>query len=95
MGFKTIRFYVCGIGYDKDNCVTDYEYDFGDFDSYEEAYERFVKVQCDGAKEFFEEHPKAHQVLVQLEKCKETPTDICCLDVQNEWWMTNPNVKEN
>lgn len=34
MSFRTIRFYVCGIDYDKDNCVTDYEYEFGDFDTY-------------------------------------------------------------
>ena len=27
-----IRYYVCGIGYDENDCVTDYEQSFGDFE---------------------------------------------------------------
>lgn len=48
-----IRYYVCGIGYDKNDCVTDYEWDFGDFDTYEEAYELFVQLQCRDVAPFF------------------------------------------
>ena len=36
-----IRYYVCGIGYDKNDCVTDYDREFGDFDTVEEAQEKF------------------------------------------------------
>ena len=40
-----IRYYVCGIGYDKNDCVTDDEWDFGDFETYEEEYNLFVQLQ--------------------------------------------------
>ena len=41
-----IRYCVCGLGYDKNNCITDYEMYLGCFDTYVEAYELFVKLQC-------------------------------------------------
>ena len=34
-----IKYCVCGLGYDENNCITDYEMYLGDFDNYEEAYE--------------------------------------------------------
>ena len=85
-----LRYYVCGIGYDENDCVTDYEDEFGDFDTYEEAYECFVKLQCKDAASFFEEAPEIHTLLIQLEECDETETEINCIDVKNEWEILNP-----
>lgn len=93
-GNKMIRYYVSGIGYDENDCITDYEKDFGDFDIYEEAYELFVKLQCRSEESFFTKAPKICQLLVQLEECKETDEGINCIDVKNEWWIINPNYKE-
>lgn len=89
-----IRYYVCGIGYDENDCVTDYEKDFGDFDTYKEAYEVFVKLQCKDEKTFFEKAPEIYQLLVQLEECEEDDEEIDCIDVINEWWIINPNFQE-
>lgn len=86
-----IRYYVCGIGYDEDNRVTDYEQDFGDFDTYEEAYECFVKIQCADARKTFMDAHDVHLWLLQLEECEETDDGINCIDVKNEWWIANPN----
>ena len=89
-----IRYYVCGLGYDENDCVTDYDFDFGDFDTYEEAYELFVKLQCKDEESFFAEAPKVYELLIQLEECEETDEAITCIDVKNEWWIVNPNCKE-
>ena len=88
------RYYVCGIGYDEDDCVTYYEQSFGGFDAYTEAYELFVKLQCRDTDTFFVMAPSVHRLLIQLEECKETEDEIECIDVKNEWWITNPNFKE-
>lgn len=89
-----IRYYVCGIGYDKNDCVTDYDYDFGDFDTYEEAYKVFIKLQCKEIESFFVNAPEVCKLLIQLEECEETDKMIECIDVRNEYWFINPNFKE-
>ena len=89
-----IRYYVCGIGYDRNDCITDYECDFGDFDTYEEAYECFVKVQCTDPYLIFSHPFASYQILVQLEECEESEDTISCIDVKNEWWVINPNSKK-
>ena len=89
-----IRYYVCGLGYDKNDCVTDHEQYFGDFDTYEEAYEEFVRLQCRDTGWFFRYAPNVYQMLLQLEECEETDEEINCIDVKNEWWIINPNYKE-
>ena len=89
-----IRYYVSGIGYDENDCVTDYEKDFGDFDTYEEAYELFVKLQCRSEESLFENASEIYELLIQLEECEEDDEEINCIDVKNEWWITNPNFKE-
>lgn len=88
------RYYVCGLGYDENEHITDYECDFGDFDTYEEAYELFVKLQCRPYESFFTEVPKIYQLLLQLEECEEDDECTECIDVKNEWWIVNPNYKE-
>ena len=89
-----IRYYVCGLGYDENDCITDYEQDFGGFDTLEEAYELFVQLQCRDAASFFTRKSAPYQLLIQLEECEETDEEIECIDVPNEWWITNPNFKE-
>lgn len=88
------RYYVCGLGYDNDYSANDYTQDFGDFDTYEEAYELFVKLQCRSAESFFTHAFDLCQLLIQVEECKETEKYIECIDVRNEWWIVNPDFKE-
>ena len=88
-----LRYYVCGIGYDENDCVTDYEQDFGDFDTYEEAYECFVKLQDKDAATFFEEAPDIYSLFLQVEECDETENEVNCIDIKNEWNVVNPNFK--
>ena len=88
------RYYVCGLGYNTNGYVTDYEQCFGDFDTYEEAYELFVKLQCRNVESFFENIDGVDKVLIQLEECEETDDEITCIDVKNEWWIDNPNYEE-
>ena len=90
-----IRYYVCGLGYDKNNCITDYEMYLGDFDTYEEAYEEFVMCQCRDTGWFFRYTPDIYQLLIHLEECEEYADYTECVDVKNEWWITNPNFKED
>ena len=89
-----IRYYVCGLGYDGNDCITDHEQSFGDFDTYEEAYELFVKLQCRSEESFFKNAPEVYEMLIQLEECEEDDECIECIDVRNEWWIINPNFKE-
>ena len=88
------RYYVSGLIYDKDNCIIDYTQDFGDFDTYEEAYEEFYTLQCRDPEWFFKVQANDYQLLLQLEECEESGNEINCIDVKNEWWIINPNFKE-
>lgn len=88
-----IRYYVCGLGYDVNDNITDYVKEFGDFDTYEEAYEKFVKLQCAGTDVLFVDAIWVNQLLLQVEECEEDDNFIDCIDVKNEWWITNPNYK--
>ena len=85
---------VCGLGYDEDARITDCEMYLGDFDTYEEAYECCVKLQCRNPKWFFRNAEDVYQVLLQVEECEDNGEEINCIDVKNEWWITNPNFKE-
>jgi hypothetical protein len=87
------RYYISGLSYDEGGCITDYECEFGDFDTYEEAYEEFVMLQCRDVGWFFKDASNIYQFLLQLEECEETNDEINCIDVKNEWWITNPNFK--
>lgn len=89
-----IRYYICGLYYDKNNCITDYEQNFGVFDTYEEAFETFVKLQCKNPEWFFKKQANDYQILLQIEECGETNNETNCIDVKNECWIINPNYKE-
>ena len=89
-----IRYYVCGLGYDVNGNITDYEKYYGDFDTYEEAYELFVKLQCKSKETFFENAIGVNELLIQVEECEEHNDYTECIDVKNEWWIVNPNFKE-
>ena len=90
---KTV-YCVCGLGYDKNNHITDYEMYLGDFGTYEAAYEEFVKCQCRDTGWFFRHAEDVYQLLIQLEECEDDGDEINCIDVKNEWWIINPNFKE-
>lgn len=88
-----IRYYVCGLGYDENLEAIDYEVDFDSFDTYEEAYELFVKLQCRSAESFFVNASKVYEIDLRVEECEETEDEIECVNVRNEWGIINPNFK--
>lgn len=94
MDMGEIRYHICGLFYDENDCIKDGEMYIDDFDTYEEAYEKFVKLQCQGTAWVFEGAPGVYKMLIQLEECIDTDKNITCIDVKNEWWITNPNFKE-
>lgn len=75
-----IRYYVCGLGYNGVEEITDHEVDFGDFDTVEEARKCFD----DSASKKFEEIGDVEELKywkIQLEECEETEDGIECVDV--------------
>ena len=55
-----IRYFVCGLGYDTNGRITDYERSFGDFDDKDEAQDKFDEVVSEAEEfidEFFENTP--------------------------------------
>ena len=90
------RYYVCGLGYDKNLEAIDCEVNFGDFDTYEEAYGLFVQLQCRKYESFFVNAPDVYQIDIRLEECEETDDIIECVDIRNEWGVINPKFnREN
>lgn len=92
---KKLRYYVCGLGYDSNDYITDYETDFGDFDTYKEAYDLFIRLlNKDNESFFIGKMSNVYKMLIQLEECEETKNNIKCIHVKNEAWIYNPNFKE-
>lgn len=89
-----IRYYVCGLGYDENNQAIDYEYDFGDFDTLEEAHKLFEQLVDRSVKSFFVDAPNVYEIAIRLEECEETEEMIECIDTVYEFSVTNPNFKE-
>ena len=89
-----IRYYVCGLGYNKNYEAVDYECNFGGFDTYEEAYESFVKLQCKDAEFFFCDAPDVYSIDIRIEKCVETDDKIECFEIRNEWGIVNPKFNK-
>ena len=89
-----IRYYVCGLGYDKNCEAIDYEVDFGDFDTYEEAYELFVKLQCKNAESFFVDAPEVYSIDLRVEMCAVTDDSIECFHIRNELGIFNPKFNK-
>jgi hypothetical protein len=89
-----IRYYVCGLGYDENNEAIDYEVGFGDFDTCKEAYALLDELENRSAESFFVNAPKVYEIEIRLEECEETEEAIECIDVLDEFSVTNPNFKE-
>lgn len=84
-----IRYFICGLGYDANGRITDYERSFGDFDDKDEAQDKFDEVVSEAEEfidEFFENAP--YEVAcwkIQLEKCECTDGYDECVDVLDEY----------
>ena len=89
-----IRYYVCGLGYDENLEVIDYEVDFGDFDTYEEAYNLFVELQCRRAESFFVNASEVYEIDIRIEECVEINDGIECFNIRNEWGIINPKFNK-
>ena len=88
-----IRWYVYGIGYDVNDCVTDYSQCFGDFNTYDEAFKAFEELRNRSEESFFEKIPKMYQLVIQIEECEEDDNESSCIDVYDEFWVKNPNFE--
>lgn len=92
-----IRYFVCGLGYDTNNCITDYERSFGDFDTVGEAKEKFEEVIQKAENhltEFFNDVPEVFYWHIQLEKCECTDEYDECIDVIDEIDIYKSEVKQ-
>ena len=89
-----IRYYVCGLGYDENNEAIDYEIGFGDFDTLEEAYKLFEELENRDVELFFVNASKVYEIEIRLEECEEDEEEIECIDVIDEFGITNPNFEE-
>ena len=88
------KYYVCGLGYDKNDHLNGYEQDFGVFDTYMKAYEFFIKLQCKDVNVLFTKNPETYRLVIQIEECEETEEDgLHCLKIHNRWSFVNP-IKE-
>lgn len=87
------RYYVCGLGYDENNCVTDFEVSFGDFDTHEEAGELFWQLMNRDDESFFENAKDVYRLLIQLEECEEDEVSIECINVIDYFWVCNPKFQ--
>ena len=96
--------FYCLVALEYDNCfrskyskrllIKDREWVLGENDNYGELYDLFVHLQYQSPELFFEKLPKdVSRVQVQLEKCQETKNGIECIQVENEFWVENPNYK--
>ena len=80
----SVRYYVCAIGYDKFEHVTDHEVDLGDFDTEEEARACFE----DACKKTFQEIDDIEELKywkIQLEVCDDTFNGVECFDILEEY----------
>lgn len=89
MKVKKTRFFIFGLGDDEHNCATDYEKYFGEYDTYEEAYEYFVKLQKQDAGLFCIPSDVCF-LRVLIEECEEFADITECIDVRNEFVVKNP-----
>ena len=89
-----IRYYVCGLGYDENLEAIDYEVGFGDFDTLEDAYKLFEDLAGRNDESFFVDAHNVYEIEVRLEECEETDDAIECIDVIDEFGVTNPNFEE-
>lgn len=83
-----IRYFICGLGYDANDRITDHERSFGDFDDKDKAQDRFDEVVSEAEEfidEFFENTPDEVACWkIQLEKCECTEEYDECIDVIEE-----------
>lgn len=89
-----IRYFVCALGYDSNGCITDFEKDFGDFDTIEKAQNKFDEV-IDRAKEIFldGDYTEVAYWHLQLEECECTKEYDECIDIIDEYDVEKYNNK--
>lgn len=84
-----IHYFICGLGYDANNRITDHERSFGDFDDKDEAQDKFDEVVRKAEEfidKFFRNTPEEVACWkIQLEKCECTEDYEECVDVLDEY----------
>ena len=53
-----------------------------------------MKLRCKPHETFFENAAGVNELLLQVEECEEHEDYTECVDVRNEWYIVNPNFKE-
>lgn len=84
---KAKNYRVLGIGYDENKKGNGAMWDFGSYNKYEEAYESFVRLQCEPAVSFFrgKEHNESDFMLLEVVEGNGE-----CERYINKWLIFNP-----
>ena len=88
------KYFVTALGYDETHSITDYDHSYGVFDSYEEAYKKWVKV-LDDEKSLFTNTDNLYQMCVFIEECFKNKKSVECYDLKNEYWVINPRFRSD
>lgn len=80
---------VCAIAYNDKDEVTDYEKDFGEFETQSEAYDKYEEISDDE----FEFPDGIKYWILQIEECKETDSALTCVDVIDEYTIWRKEEK--
>lgn len=89
------KYYVCGVGYDEKHCQIPDEWNFGAFDTYDEAFECFVKVQCrDSASFFTDGHSYVYVMKLAIQECEQSDYIIGNVILREAFWIYNPNFNQ-
>ena len=85
------KYVVCALGYDKNDCITDYERIFGMFDNFAEAYSLINTLGTQDIDSFFIDVPSnVSKLLFQLEECEEIEDMMTCIDIHAEFTIVKP-----
>lgn len=79
-----VRYYISAIGYDEDECVTDFEDNLGDYDTEEEARAAFEEIIKTTDFKKLGDIEMLKYWKIQIEQCEETD-GIHCIDTLEEF----------
>lgn len=77
------RFYVSGITYDKNECITDIDFEYGDYDTIEEARNKLEELKKIGYYLMINCDEVVNRLVVQIEECEENEGEINCVEIHD------------
>lgn len=87
----SLWYYDCSGMLDESDGLIGCEHGYEDFDTFEEAYECFCKIQSQERSSFFTGiHENAHTAQLQIEECEDFDDYMECIDIKKECSIINP-----